>query len=50
MTAAIVAARGGTAATVLEAASPAGGNTINSSGVIKAAGTEGRKGKRRSQA
>lgn len=43
LTAAIVAARGGAAVTVLEAASTAGGNTINSSGVIQAAGTEEQK-------
>ncbi len=40
LTAAIVAARGGASVTILEAASNAGGNTINSSGVIQAAGTD----------
>ena len=40
LAAAIVAARGDASVTVLEAASAAGGNTINSSGVIQAAGTD----------
>lgn len=39
LTAGLVAAQGGAAVTILEVASTAGGNTINSSGVIQAAGT-----------
>lgn len=40
LTAAVVAAKGGAKVTVIEAAEKVGGNTINSSGVIQAAGTE----------
>ncbi|MDR2196730.1 MAG: FAD-dependent oxidoreductase [Coriobacteriales bacterium] len=43
LTASIVAAQGGASVVVLEATSAVGGNTINSSGVIQAAGTEEQK-------
>lgn len=40
LTAAVVAAQAGATVTVIEAAATVGGNTINSSGVIQASGTE----------
>lgn len=43
LAAAVTAARQGASVTVLEAATQAGGNTANSSGVIQAAGTEEQK-------
>lgn len=40
LVAAVVAAKGGATVTVIEASDKVGGNTVNSSGVIQAAGTE----------